>query len=60
VEGGLDVLTALDRACELRLKKNRELFYLVYHAVGEASPRLLTFNAHYGLFVPGVVRKPSD
>ncbi|WCJ60627.1 hypothetical protein NXS98_05720 [Fontisphaera persica] len=35
---------------ELRLKKNRELFYLVYHAVGETSPRPLTFNAHYGLF----------
>ncbi|MDW8382573.1 MAG: hypothetical protein RMN51_10785 [Verrucomicrobiota bacterium] len=39
-----------DRARELRLKKNRELFYLVYHAVGETSPRPLAFNAHYGLF----------
>ncbi len=39
-----------DRARELRLKKNRELFYLVYHAVAESSPRPLTFNAHYGLF----------
>lgn len=35
---------------ELRLKKNRELFYLVYHAVGESSARPLIFNAHYGLF----------
>jgi len=39
-----------DRARSLRLKKNRELFYLIYHAVGETSPRPLTFNAHYGLF----------
>ncbi len=39
-----------DRAREMRLKKNRELFYLVYHAVGETNPRPLTFNAHYGLF----------
>ncbi|MCX7887741.1 MAG: hypothetical protein N3B01_10895 [Verrucomicrobiae bacterium] len=39
-----------DRARQLRLKKNRELFYLVYNAVGETSPRPLTFNAHYGLF----------
>lgn len=38
------------RERELRLKKNRELFYLVYHAVGETSPRPLTLNAHYGLF----------
>lgn len=38
------------RERELRLKKNRELFYLVYHHVGETSPRPLTFNAHYGLF----------
>jgi hypothetical protein len=38
------------RARELHLKKNRELFYLCYHAVGNASPRPLTFNAHYGLF----------
>lgn len=38
------------RARELRMKKNRELFYLVYHHVGETSPRPLTFNAHYGLF----------
>jgi len=38
------------RARELRLKKNRELFYLVYHAVGQSSPQPLTFNAHYGLF----------
>lgn len=34
----------------LHLKKNRELFYLVYHAVGETSPRPLVFNAQYGLF----------
>ncbi|MCX8107269.1 MAG: hypothetical protein N3G20_00535 [Verrucomicrobiae bacterium] len=39
-----------DRARQLRLKKNRELFYLVYRAVGETSPCPLTFNAHYGLF----------
>ncbi|MDW8383128.1 MAG: hypothetical protein RMN51_13595, partial [Verrucomicrobiota bacterium] len=39
-----------DRARELRLKKNRELFYLVYHAVGETSQRPLIFNALYGLF----------
>lgn len=39
-----------DKVHELRLKKNRELFYLVYHAVGEASPRPLAFNAQYGLF----------
>lgn len=39
-----------DCARELRLKKNRELFYLVYHAVAEASPRPLIFNAQYGLF----------
>ncbi|MBI2924649.1 MAG: hypothetical protein HYY24_02970 [Verrucomicrobia bacterium] len=38
------------RARELRLKKNRELFYLCYHHVGNLSPRPLTFNAHYGLF----------
>jgi hypothetical protein len=38
------------RARELRLKKNRELFYLCYHHVGNISPRPLTFNAHYGLF----------
>ena len=38
------------RARELRLKKNGELFYLIYHAVGDTSPRPLTFNAHYGLF----------
>jgi hypothetical protein len=39
-----------ERARSLRLKKNRELFYLIYHHVGETSPRPLTFNAHYGLF----------
>nr|BAL57361.1 hypothetical protein HGMM_F50B12C08 [uncultured Acetothermia bacterium]BAL58877.1 hypothetical protein HGMM_OP3C032 [Candidatus Acetothermum autotrophicum] len=39
-----------ERERELRLKKNRELFYLVYHAIGETSPRPLTLNAHYGLF----------
>jgi hypothetical protein len=39
-----------DHARDLRLKKNHELFSLVYHAVGETSPRPLTFNAHYGLF----------
>lgn len=39
-----------EKARDLRLKKNRELFYLVYHAVGETSPRPVTFNAHYGLF----------
>jgi len=38
------------RARELRLKKNRELFYLIYHAAGETNPRPLTFNAHYGQF----------
>jgi hypothetical protein len=38
------------RARELRLKKNRELFNLCYHDVGNTSPRPLTFNAHYGLF----------
>ncbi len=36
-------------AYELRLKKNRELFYLCYHHVGNLSPRPLTFNAQYGL-----------
>jgi hypothetical protein len=39
-----------DRARELRLKKNRELFYLCYHDVGPDNPRLLKFNAQYGLF----------
>jgi hypothetical protein len=39
-----------ERARSLRLKKNRELFYLIYHHVGETSPRPLTFNAQYGLF----------
>lgn len=39
-----------DRVRDLRLKKNRELFYLCYHHVGNLSPRPLTFNAHYGLF----------
>lgn len=39
-----------ERERELRLKKNRELFHLVYHAVGETSPRPLTFNIQYGLF----------
>jgi len=39
-----------DRVRELRLKKNRELFYLCYHHAGNLSPRPLTFNAHYGLF----------
>lgn len=39
-----------EKARDLRLKKNRELFYLVYHAVGDTNPRPLTFNAHYGLF----------
>ena len=39
-----------DRARELRLKKNRELFYLCYHDVGNANPRPLAFNAQYGLF----------
>ncbi len=38
------------QARALRLKKNRELFDLVYHAVSETSPRPLIFNAHYGLF----------
>ncbi|MCS7159459.1 MAG: hypothetical protein RMJ19_03215, partial [Gemmatales bacterium] len=37
-------------ARQLRLKKNRELFYLVYHAVGGTSQRPLIFNAQYGLF----------
>lgn len=35
-----------NKARRLHLKKNRELFYLVYHAVGETSPRPLTFNSH--------------
>lgn len=35
---------------KLRLKKNYELFRLVFHAIGEASPRPQIFNAHYGLF----------
>jgi len=39
-----------DRAAGLRLKKNRELFFLVYNHVAEARPRPLIFNAHYGLF----------
>lgn len=39
-----------DCARALRLKKNRELFYLVYNAVGDTSPRPSTFNAHYALF----------
>lgn len=39
-----------ERERQLRLNKNRELFYLVYHAVGETSPRPLTFDAQYGLF----------
>ncbi|MBK9140203.1 MAG: hypothetical protein IPM17_15800 [Verrucomicrobia bacterium] len=39
-----------DKSRQLRLKKNHELFYLVYHAVGGTNPRPLTFNAHYGLF----------
>ncbi len=39
-----------ERVRALRLKKNRELFSLVYHAVGNTSPRPLTFNAQYGLF----------
>jgi hypothetical protein len=39
-----------ERARKLRLKKNRELFYLCYHHVGNDNPRPLTFNAHYGLF----------
>jgi len=41
---------APDYARELRLKKNRELFYLCYHDVGQDHPRLLTLNAQYGLF----------
>lgn len=40
----------LDEVRKLRLKKNRELFYLIYNAVGETSQRSLTFLAHYGLF----------
>lgn len=39
-----------DEVRKLRLKKNRELFSLVYHAVGDTNPRPLTFNAHYGVF----------
>ena len=39
-----------DRRRNLLLKKNQELFNLIYHAVGETSPRPLTFNAHFGLF----------
>jgi hypothetical protein len=34
----------------LRMKKNQELFRLIYSHVGERSPRPLTFNAQYGLF----------
>ncbi len=39
-----------DRARELRLKKNRELFHLCYQHVSNANPRPLMLNAHYGLF----------
>jgi hypothetical protein len=39
-----------DRARELRLKKNQELFRVCYRHVDNLSPRPLTFNAHYGLF----------
>jgi len=35
---------------QLRLMKNRELFYLCYHYVSETSHRPMIFNAHYGLF----------
>jgi hypothetical protein len=40
----------LNRAREMRLKKNQELFYLCYRHVDNLSPRPQTFNAHYGLF----------
>ncbi|WP_456332471.1 hypothetical protein [Fervidibacter sacchari] len=39
-----------DHEQELRLRKNRELFSLCYHDVGNANPRPLILNAHYGLF----------
>ena len=39
-----------DRARELRLEKNRELFYLCYYDVVHDNSRLLNLNAHYGLF----------
>jgi hypothetical protein len=47
-----DILQGCPKECahSLQLKKNRELFYLIYHQVVETSPRLLTFNAQYGLF----------
>ena len=35
---------------QLRLKKNRELFYLCYNYVSETSHRPVIFNTHYGLF----------
>lgn len=48
----LDIPTGCppDRVRVLRLKKNRELFYLCYHHVGSLSPSPLIFNAQYGLF----------
>jgi hypothetical protein len=39
-----------NREQALRLKKNRELFSLCYHDVGNSNPRPLILNAHYGLF----------
>lgn len=39
-----------DRALQLRLKKNRELFFLCYNLVGQTSQRPLSFTAQYGLF----------
>jgi hypothetical protein len=38
-----------ERERSLRMKKNQELFRLMYSHVGERSPRPLTFNAQYGL-----------
>jgi hypothetical protein len=37
-------------AYKLRLKKNRELFYLCYHEVSLTNRRPLVLNADYGLF----------
>jgi hypothetical protein len=41
---------APEEAHRLRMKKNQELFRLIYSHVGERSPRPQIFNAHYGLF----------
>jgi hypothetical protein len=39
-----------EQARRFRVKKNQELFRLIYSRIGETSPRPLTFNAQYGLF----------